>query len=63
MSGYEDVVVHLLSRIEKNIVVPKTRVQRTPLAIRRQRELRRLEFDVNYDRPGSSSSGMMVSYA
>jgi len=50
-SCYENEVMNLLSRIEKNSVIPKTNVQRTPLAIRRRRELRRLESDVNYDTP------------
>ena len=61
-SGYESEVTHLLSRIEKNSVVPKQSVQRTPSAIRRQRELRRLEFGVNYDRVSASSSGMLIPY-
>ena len=61
-SGYESEVTQLLSRIEKNSVVPKQSVQRTPSAIRSQRELRRLEFDVNYDRASTSSSGMLVPY-
>ena len=61
-SGYASEVIHLLSKIEKNSVVPKQSVQRTPSAIRRQRELRRLEFGVNYDRVSASSSGMLVLY-
>ena len=61
-SGYESEVTHLLSRFEKNSIVPKQSVQRTPSAIRRQTELRRLEFGVNYDRVSASSSGMLVSY-
>ena len=56
-SGYESEVTHLLSRIEKNNVVPKQSVQRTPSAIRR-----RLEFGVNYDRASASSSGMLGPY-
>ena len=47
ISGYKSEVTHSLSRIEKNsvgCVVPKQSVQRTPPAVRRQRELRRLEF-------------------
>jgi len=58
-------VTQLLSRIEKNSVgcgVPKQSVQRTPSAVRRQRELRRLEFGVNYDRANASSSWMLVPY-
>jgi len=61
-SGYESEVTHLLSRIEKNSAVPKQSVQRTPSSIRRQRELRRLECGVNYDRASASSSGMLVPY-
>jgi len=64
-SGYETEVTQLLSRIEKNSVgsgVPKQGVQRTPAAVRRQRELRRLEFGVNYDRATASSSRMLVPY-
>ena len=61
-SGYESEVTHLLSRIEKNTSVPKQTGQRTPSAIRRQRELRKLEFGVNYDRASASSSGMLVPY-
>jgi len=65
ISGYESEVTQLLSRIEKNNVgcgVPKQSVQRTPPVVRRQRELRRLEFGVTYDRPTTSSSGMLVPY-
>ena len=65
ISGYESEVTQLLSRIEKNSIgcgVPKQSVQRTPPAVRRQRELRRLEFGVNYDRANASSSGMLVPY-
>jgi len=61
-SGYESEVIHLLSRIEKISIVPKQSVQRTPSAIRRQRELRRFKFGVNYDRASASSSGMLVPY-
>jgi len=50
-SSYESEVIHPLSRIEKNSALPK---QRTPSAIRRHRELRRLEFGVNYDRACAS---------
>jgi len=65
ISGYESEATQLLSRIEKNSVrggVRKPSVQRTPPAVRRQRELRRLEFGVNYDRATASSSGMLVPY-
>jgi len=62
-SGYESKVTHSLSRIEKTNVVPKQSMQRTPSAIRRQRELRRLKFGVNYDRASASSSGMLVPHA
>jgi len=41
--GYENEVINLLSRIEKNVLALKPSVQRTPPAIRRQRELRKLE--------------------
>jgi len=63
-SGYEHEVIHLLSRIESNNVTPKPAVQRTPPSSRRQREreLRRLEFGVNYDRSCTSTSGLMVPY-
>ena len=61
-SGYESEVTQLCSRIEKNSVVRKQSVQRTLSAISRQRELRKLEFGVNYDRASASSSGMLVLY-
>jgi len=64
-SGYESEVIHLLSRIEKNSSgcgMPKQSVHRSPPAIRRQRELKRLEFGVNYDRLNASSNGMLGSY-
>ena len=64
-AGYESEVTQLLARIEKNSFgcgVPKQSVHRTPSAVRRQRELRRLEFGVNYDRATASSSGMLVPY-
>ena len=60
--GYEDEVANLLARIERNSVSPKPSVPRTPSAVRRQRELKRLEFGVNYEKAGSSSSGMLVPY-
>ena len=44
-SGYESEVIHLLSRIKKNTTgcrVLKQSVQRSPPAISRQRELKRL---------------------
>ena len=65
ISGYESAVTQLLSRIEKNsggCGVSKQSVHRTPPAVRRQRELKRLEFGVNYDRTNASSSGMLVPY-
>ena len=62
LSGYEHEVIHLLSRIENSNVMPKLTVQRTPPSSKRQRELRRLEFGVKYDRPCISTSGLMVSY-
>jgi len=49
-SSYENEVINLLSRIEKNNIITKPSVQTTPPVIRRQRGLRRLEFGVNYDR-------------
>jgi len=61
-SGYQHEMIHLLSRIENSNVTPKSSVQRTPPSTRRQRELRRLEFGANYDRPCTSSSGMTVPY-
>jgi len=56
-SRYELEVIQLLSRIKKNITSSKPSVQRTSPTSRRYRELRRLEFGVNYDRPINSSSG------
>jgi len=61
-SGYESEVTQLLSRIEKNSVVPKQRVKRQSSASRRQREVRRIEFGVNYDRISSSPGGLLVPY-
>jgi len=61
-SCHENEVINLLSRIEKNSVIPKPTVQITPPATRRQKEFRRLELGVNYDRACSFSSEMMVSY-
>ena len=64
-SGYENEVIQLLSRIEKSGFgggVLKQSMHRSPPANRRQRELKRLEFGVNYDRINASSSGMMGSY-
>jgi len=48
LSGYEKEVAQLVSRIEKKNGVVKPVPHRTPLAARKQRELRRLEFGVNY---------------
>lgn len=48
LSGYEKEVAQLLSDIEKKNVVAKPVPHRTPPAVRRQRELRRLKFGVNY---------------
>jgi len=65
ISGYESEVTQLLSRMEKNSVgcgMPKQSVQRTPTAVRRQRELRRLDFGVNYDQATASFSRMLVPY-
>ena len=59
-SGYEQEVIQLLSRIEKSNAPSKPSVQRTPSSSRRHRELCRLEFGVNYDRPNASFSGMKV---
>ena len=56
-SGYELETIQLLSRIEKSLVPVKTTVQRSPPSSRSLRELRRLEFGVNYDRSSSTSSG------
>ena len=60
LSGYEHEVIKLLSRIESSNVMPKPAMQRTPPSSRRQRELRRLEFAINYDRPCTSTSGLML---
>lgn len=62
VSGYETEVIQLLSRIERNNRVSKQSAVRTPLTTRKQRELRRLEFGVNYDRDSASSSGPLVPY-
>ena len=62
LSGYEDEVANLLARIERNSAISKPSVLRTPPAVRRRRELKRLEFGVNYEKAGSSSSGMLVPY-
>jgi len=59
-SGYEQEVIQLLSRIEKCNAPSKSSVQRTSPSSRRHRELCRLEFGVNYDRPNASFSGMKV---
>uniref|UniRef100_A0A7C8ZC57 Uncharacterized protein n=1 Tax=Opuntia streptacantha TaxID=393608 RepID=A0A7C8ZC57_OPUST len=59
-SGYEMETIQLLSRIEKSSVPVKTTMQRSPPSSRRLRELRRLEFGVNYNRSSSSSSGSEV---
>jgi len=59
-SGYERETIQLLSRIEKSIVPAKTSVQRSLPSSRRRRELHRLEFGINYDRPTTSSSGLKV---
>ena len=61
-SGYEHEVIQLLARIENSNVTPKPAVQRTPPSSRRQRELRRRELGVNYDRPCTSASGLMLLY-
>jgi len=58
--GYETEDIQLLSRIEKSNAPSKSSVQRTPPSSRRHRELRRLDFGINYDRPNTSSSGMTV---
>ena len=60
--GYEHEVINLLLRIERSNVTPKPNVQRTPPSTRRQRELQRLVFGVNYDSPCTSTSGLMVPY-
>ena len=63
-SGYESEVIQLLSRIEKNSSgcgVLKHSMHRSSPAYRRQRELKRLEFGVNYDRISASSSGLLGS--
>ena len=49
-SGHENEVINLLFRIKKNAVTLKLSFLRKPPAVRRQRELERLEFCVNYDR-------------
>ena len=59
-SGYELETIQLLSRIEKSIATAKPSVKRSPPSSRGVRELRRLQFGVNYERPSSSSSGLKV---
>ena len=59
-SGYEHEVIQLLSRIKTCNAPSKSSAQRTPPFSRRHRELCRLEFGVNYDRPNTSSRGMKV---
>jgi len=61
-SGYEHGVIHLLSRIEISNVTPKPSVQTTLPYTKRQRELRRHEFGVNYNSPCTSTSGLMVPH-
>jgi len=39
LSGYENEVINLLSRIEKNVVAPKPSVLRTPQAVRTQKTM------------------------
>jgi len=59
-SGHEMETIHLLSRIERTLALAKTSAQRSPSSSIRSRELRRLEFGVNYDR-SSTSGGWKVS--
>ena len=49
-------MAQLLSRIEKKNGVAKQVPHRTPPAVRRERELRRLEFGVNYDKSSTQTS-------
>jgi len=62
VSGYENEVIKILSRTEKNNSLPKQSELRTPPATRRQRELWRLEYGANYDRTSTSTRGMLVPY-
>ena len=59
-SGYELETIQLLSRIEKSIATAKPSVKRSPPSSRGLRELRRLQFGVNYERPSSSFSGLKI---
>ena len=59
-SGYEMETIQLLSRIDKSFATAKSSVKRFPPSSRRLRELRRLEFGVNYERTNSTSSGLKV---
>jgi len=60
--GHEMETIQLLSRIERSLAPVETSAVRSPSSSRRSRELRRLEFGVNYDRLTTSSSGGKVSY-
>ena len=61
-SGHEMETIQLLSRIERSLAPVETSAVRSSSSSRRSRELRRLEFGVNYDRSTTSSSGRKVSY-
>ena len=68
-SDHEKEVAQLLSRIEKKKGVVKPVPHRTPPAVQRRREPRRLEFGMNYDksstqtsREASKSLGLVVPY-
>jgi len=54
--GHEMETIQLLSRIERSLVPAKTSALRSPSSSRRSRELRRIEFGVNYDRSTTSFS-------
>jgi len=60
-TGHEMETIQLLSRIERSLVPALNSVQSSPSSSRRSRELRRLEFGVNYDRSATSTSGWKVS--
>jgi len=61
-SGHEMETIQLLSRIERSLAPVETSAVRSPSSSRSSRELRRLQFGVNYDRSTSSSSGRKASY-
>ena len=60
-TGHEMETIQLLSRIERSLTPALNSAQRSPSSSKRSRELRRLEFGVNYDRLATSTSGWKAS--